>query len=80
MTFSLMTPRKFSGDLLILGRLMTDDAKNFRGLTYRHQFDDDEISEIVGSKIENQRFQHSAAPQPMNNCMCPSIMFKTKTI
>ena len=67
MTFSLMTPRKFSGDLLILGRLMTDDAKNFRGLTYRHQFDDDEISEIVGSKIENQRFQHSTAPQPMKS-------------
>ena len=51
MTFSLMTPRKFSGDLLIFGRLMTDDAKNFRGLTYRHYFDDDEISETVGSKF-----------------------------
>ena len=46
-----MTPRNFSGDLLILGGLMTDDAIIFQGLTYRHQFDDDEISEIGWSQI-----------------------------
>ena len=61
MTFSLMTPRKFSGDLLILGRLMTDDDQNFQRLTYRRFFDDVEISEdlLTVASLMTSKFQKS---------------------
>ena len=49
-----MTPRKFSGDLLILGRLMTSDAQHFPGLTYRHFFSDVEFQKLVDRKFENR--------------------------
>ena len=56
MTLGLMTPRKFSGDLLILGCLMTSEAQNFPGLTYRHFFSNVEFQKLVDRKFENADF------------------------